>query len=261
MVAQAGVRGGASGGGAAIVSGGASGIGAAVCRRLGESRHFRAVGVIDLDGAAAERVADELRRGGAEAAAEEADVTDAEAVQGAVDSLSSELGGLDAVAAAAGNLAGAPLEEMTPAVWSSVIETHLTGSFTLVKAAVPALRRSPAPSVVLFSSIAARGIPGKSNYGAAKAGIIGLTRSLAQELGPDGIRVNAVAPGFIDTPMTRSHAERSGIPWEDFAGRAAAFSALGRIGAPEEAAAAVNFLAGPAASYITGQTLFVTGGP
>lgn len=256
------MKGGASGGGgAAIVSGGASGIGAAVCRRLGESKAFRAVGVIDLDGAAAGRVAAELRRSGAAAAAAEADVTDLEAVQRAVDALSSELGGPDAVVAAAGNLAGAPLEEMTPAVWSSVIETHLTGSYTLVKAALPALRRSPAGSVVLISSIASRGIPGKANYGAAKAGIIGLARSLAMELGPDGIRVNAVAPGFIDTPMTRSHAERNRIPWEEFAGRSADASALGRIGAPEEVASAVNFLSGPAAGYITGQVLFVTGGP
>lgn len=255
------MRAAASGGGAAVVSGGASGIGAAICRRLGESKAFRAVGVIDLDGAAAGRTAAELRRAGAAAASAEADVTDSAAVQEAVDSLASEFGGLDAVAAAAGNLAGAPVEEMTPAVWSSVIETHLTGSYALVKAAVPALRKSPAGSVVLISSIASRGIPGKANYGAAKAGVIGLARSLAMELGPDGIRVNAVAPGFIDTPMTRNYAERSRIPWEEFAGRSAAASALGRIGAPEEVAAAVNFLAGPAAGYITGQVLFVTGGP
>ena len=249
------------GGGVAIVSGGASGIGAAICRRLGEAEAFRAVGVIDLDEKGAGRAAAELERKGVAAQVGIVDVTDVEAVQDTVDSMVSVLGGLDAAVAAAGNLAGAPLADMTPAVWSSVIETHLTGSFALVKAALPALRRSPAPSVVLISSVAARGIAGNANYGAAKAGVMGLTRSLAKELGPEGIRVNAVAPGFIDTPLTRRHAEQNGLRWEDFAGAAADESALGRIGAPEEVAEAVNFLAGPAGSYVTGQILFVTGGP
>ena len=142
-----------------------------------------------------------------------------------------------------------------------MLEVHLTGSFALVKAALPALRRSPGPSVVLTSSIAARGIAGNANYGAAKAGISGLTRSLAIELGSEGIRVNAIAPGFIDTRMTRGHAERKGIPWDEFAGAAAAESALGRIGQLEEVASVVDFLVSPASSYVTGQVLYVTGAP
>ena len=158
-------------------------------------------------------------------------------------------------------MAGAHAGEMSVASWSSVLDVHLTGSFALVQAALPGLRRSPSPSVVLTSSIAARGITGNANYGAAKAGIIGLTRSLAIELGPEGIRVNAVAPGFIETRMTRSHAAREGLRWEDFAGAAAAESALGRIGQPEEVASVVDFLLSPASSYITGQVLYVTGGP
>ena len=112
-----------------------------------------------------------------------------------------------------------------------------------------------------MSSIAARGIAGHVNYGAAKAGIAGLTRSLAAELGPEGIRVNAVAPGFIDTRMTRDHAVRDAISWEEFAGAAAAESALGRIGRPEEVASVVDFLVSGASSYMTGQVLYVTGGP
>ena len=241
------------------MSGGGRGIGAAVCRTLG--RTFRGIGVIDRDRAPAVEVAAELDRMGVSAEVGIVDVTDVEAVRDTVDSLVSVLGGLDAVVAAAGHIEGTRLADMSVASWSSVLEAHLTGSFALVKASLPGLRESPAASVVLTSSIAARGIAGNANYGAAKAGIIGLTRSLALELGPEGIRVNAVAPGFIDTRMTRTHAEQHGLRWEDFAGAAAAESALGRIGRPEEVASVVDFLVGPASSYITGQVLYVTGGP
>ena len=243
----------------AIVSGGGRGIGAAVCRKLGE--RFRAIGVIDRDRAPAEKIAAELARSGVTAAVGVVDVTEVEAVKETVDGLVSALGGLDAVVAAAGHIEGDPIADMSVESWSSVLEAHLTGSFSLVRAALPALRRSPNPCVVFTSSIAARGIAGNANYGAAKAGIIGLTRSLALELGPEGIRVNAVAPGFIDTRMTRSHAAQKNIRWDDFAGAAAAESALGRIGRPEEVASVVDFLAGSASSYVTGQVLYVTGAP
>ena len=245
--------------GAAIVSGGARGIGAAVCRKLAE--RYSAIGVIDRDAEPAAEVAGELERSGVVAEVGIVDVADVAAVQSTVDSLVAKLGGIDAVVAAAGNLEGGRLAEMSEEMWSSVFDVHLTGSYALVKASLPALRRSPAPAVVLTSSVAARGIPGLSNYGAAKAGIIGLTRSLALELGRAGIRVNAVAPGFIETRMTREHARRLGLRWEDFAGAAAAASALGRIGQPAEVASVVDFLVSPAAGYITGQVLYVTGGP
>ena len=244
---------------AAIVSGGGRGIGAAVCRKLGET--FDAIGVIDRDRTPAERVAIDLEHTGVAAVTGIVDVTDVEAVNDTVGGLVSALGGLDAVVAAAGHIEGTRLAEMSLASWSSILDAHLTGSFALVKASLPALRRSPMPSVVLTSSIAARGIAGNANYGAAKAGIIGLTRSLALELGPEGIRVNAIAPGFIDTRMTRSHAEQHGLRWEDFAGAAAAESALGRIGQPEEVASVVDFLVGPASSYMTGQVVYITGAP
>ena len=243
----------------AIVSGGGRGIGAATCRKLAES--FGGIGVIDRDRGPAEQVAEELGRTGAVAEVGVVDVTDAEAVATTVDRLAARLGGLDAVVAAAGNMDGGELGELTPAAWSSVLDVHLTGSFTVVRAALPALRRSPSPSVVLTSSVAARGIAGHANYGAAKAGIIGLMRSLALELGPEGIRVNAVAPGFIDTRMTREHAALEYLTWEEFAGAAAAKSALRRIGRPEEVASVVDFLVSDASSYMTGQVLYVTGGP
>lgn len=243
----------------AIVSGGGRGIGAAVCRRL--ATRFRAVGVIDRDEGPAELVAEELRATGVASEVGIVDVTDVTAVEEVVGSLVAALGGLDTVVAAAGNMIGADVEEMSVESWSSVLHVHLTGSFALVKPCLPALRESTAPSVVLVSSIAARGIAGHANYGAAKAGIMGLTRSLSLELGPEGIRVNAVAPGFIDTRMTRDGATTRGLTWEQFAGRAAAASALGRIGRPDEIASVVDFLASPDSSYMTGQVLYVTGGP
>ena len=242
----------------AIVTGAGRGIGAATCLRLAAS--FQGIGVMDIDREPAEKVAGELHRMGVAAEVGVVDVTDVEAVAEVVDRLVSRLGSLDTVVAAAGNMDGADLDRLSPEAWSSVLDVHLTGSFAVVRAALPALRRSPTPTIVLTSSIAARGIAGHANYGAAKAGIAGLTRSLAVELGPEGIRVNAVAPGFIDTRMTRSHAVHQGISWEEFAGAAAAEAALGRIGRPEEVASVVDFLAGDASSYMTGQVLYVTGG-
>ncbi len=244
--------------GIAIVSGGGRGIGAATCLRLAE--RLDAIGVIDRDRGPAERVAADLRAAGRISEARVVDVTDVEAVGEAVNSLVTAIGGLDTVVAAAGNMVGGSVEEMSLAAWSSVLDVHLTGSFALVRAALPALRRSSDPSVVLVSSIAARGIAGHANYGAAKAGIMGLTRSLARELGPEGIRVNAVAPGFIDTRMTRDGAIDRGLGWAEFAGRAAAASALGRIGQPEEVASVIDFLAGPDSSYMTGQVVYAAGG-
>ena len=243
----------------AIVSGGGRGIGAAVCRRL--AARFCAVGVIDRDEEPAELVAEELRAAGTASEVGIVDVTDVAAVEEVVGRLVVALGGLDTVVTAAGNMIGADVEEMSLESWSSVLDVHLTGSFSLVRACLPPLRQSTAPSVVLVSSIAARGIAGHANYGAAKAGIIGLTRSLSLELGPEGIRVNAVAPGFIDTRMTRDGATTRGLTWEQFAGRAAALSALGRIGRPDEIASVVDFLASADSSYMTGQVLYVTGGP
>lgn len=115
--------------------------------------------------------------------------------------------------------------------------------------------------IVLISSIAARGIAEHASYGTAKAGVIGLARALAVELGPAGIIVNAVAPGFIDTAMTRAGAAHRDVGWGTFADRAAARTALRRIGTPDDVAAVVSFLAGPDSAYVTGQVIQVSGSP
>ena len=243
----------------AVVSGAGRGIGSAVCRRLAAS--CRAIAVLDLDLEPTEEVAAELASLGVDAQTHAVDVTDAESVAQAIGQVRDAFGRIDIVVPAAGNMLGAPIEQMTPAQWSSVITTHLTGAYTLVRASAGALRSADDGRIVLVSSIAARGIANHANYGAAKAGTEGLTRSLAWELGPDGVNVNAVAPGFIDTRLTRDAAKRKGIDWADAVKAGSALAALGRIGTPEDVAAAVSFLVGPDSRFITGQVLTVSGAP
>ncbi len=243
----------------AIVTGGGSGIGAAICRRLAASG--TAVAVLDRDGGPAAEVAKDIEASGVAALACTVDVGDVEGVREAVEEAAETLGSIDIVVAAAGNMVPSAIADMSEGQWSSVIDTHLKGAFAVVSAAVPWLRLSEWPSVVLISSVAARGIAGNATYGAAKAGIAGLARSLAWELGSDGIRVNAVAPGFIDTQMTRRGALQQGISWEEFAARGVESTALGRIGTPADIAAAVDFFAGQDSGYVTGQVLYVSGAP
>lgn len=243
----------------AVVSGAGRGIGAAICRRLAET--CRAIALFDLDLEPAEELAAELGSLGVDAHARAVDVADVEAVDAAVDQVRNMFGSIDIVVPAAGNMVGAPIEKMSPDAWSSVIATHLTGAYALIRACASSLRASEDGRIVLVSSIAARGIANHANYGAAKAGIDGLTRSLAWELGSDGIHVNAVAPGFIDTRLTRDAASRKGIEWADAVKTGSELAALGCIGTPEDVAAAVSFLVGPDSRFITGQVLMVSGAP
>ncbi|WP_214105851.1 SDR family NAD(P)-dependent oxidoreductase [Acrocarpospora catenulata] len=239
----------------AVVTGGGRGIGAAVCRRLAEEG--AAVAVLDLDAKPAEQVAGTLPEAGAYAA----DVGDPAQVEDVVRRVLARHGRIDILVPCAGVMRGAPVTEMTDRAWTEVLTSHLTGSFTAVRAVTPAMIAQRHGRIVLISSIAARGIADHVNYGTAKAGIAGMTRSLALELGPRGITVNAVAPGFIATRMTREGAERRGRTWEEHAERAAEGTALRRIGTPEDVAAVVAFLASADAGYVTGQVIHVSGDP
>jgi 3-oxoacyl-[acyl-carrier protein] reductase len=175
-------------------------------------------------------------------------------VRRAVDDLVRRLGRLDILVLAAGICRDAVLWKMSDEQWDRVLAVDLSGAAHLLRAAAPLLRKQRFGRVVLVSSInARRGKFGQTNYAAAKAGLLGLARSAAKELASRGVTVNVVEPGFIDTPMT------AGLP-ESLRRRAIAETPLGRIGRPEDVAAAVAFFAGPGAGHITGQALAVDGG-
>src|SRR3954447_24249092 len=172
-----------------------------------------------------------------------------------VEEAVAQLGGLDVVIANAGIVDTIHrAERFSPEEWNKDIETNLSGAFSVAQAAFPALTESEAAAIVFVSSVAAElGAPGQSAYAAAKAGLVGLARTLAAEWGPRGIRVNVVMPGFIGTPKVRAlppallDSVTAGIP-------------LGRIGEPEDIARTIAFLAGPGAAYVNGQVLRVDGG-
>ncbi len=192
--------------------------------------------------------------GGAVSLVEVADVANRPAVEAAVHRILEERGGLDWVVCAAGVIRDRVSWKMADADWDEVIAVNLTGAFNTARAAAPALRRSRGGRLVFIGSInGLRGSFGQVNYAAAKAGLVGLARSLALELARDGVTVNVVAPGFIDTAMTR------GLP-EAVRARALGRTPLGRAGRAEEVAAAVRFLCTEAAGFITGVVLPVDGG-
>jgi NAD(P)-dependent dehydrogenase (short-subunit alcohol dehydrogenase family) len=191
---------------------------------------------------------------GAAAAALPGDVRDAAALDDAVQRITRERGGLDWVVCSAGIVRDRVSWKMLDAEWDDVLEVNLTGAFKTVRAALPALRKSARGRVVFVSSInGLRGNFGQANYAAAKAGLVGLARSLALELARDGVTVNVVAPGMIDTPMTR------GLP-QAIRERALLRTPLGRTGTAEEVAALVRFLCSDAASFITGAVVPIDGG-
>ncbi len=271
---------------AAIVTGAARGIGAATARLFG--REGAKVVVNDLDADAARAVADEVSAAGGEAIAIGGSVMDAGVPESLVRASVDGFGSVDVIVNNAGFLFDGVLHKMTDRQWESVVDCHMTAPFRMVRAAAPYMRelakeevgRLGAPrdrSIVNISSTSGlHGNAGQANYAAAKAGITGLTKTIAREWGPLGVRANAVAFGMIDTRMTSAFEEEQtvevdgsavpqGLPphvaraWQtkEMLG---AIVPLARKGTPEEAAAGILFLASPLASFITGHTLEVTGG-
>ncbi|WNM38482.1 3-oxoacyl-ACP reductase FabG [Micromonospora halotolerans] len=243
----------------AVVTGAARGIGAGVARRL--ARDGIAVAVVDLDEAAAEPVADEIRTAGGRALAVGADVADEEAVRAAVDRIAGELGEPTILVNNAGITRDNLLFKMTTDDWDAVVNVHLRGSFLMTRAVQAHMTGAGWGRIVNLSSTSALGNRGQANYAAAKAGLQGFTKTLALELGKFGVTANAIAPGFIETEMTAATAARLGVPFEEFKQAAAAQIPVARTGTPEDIAHAVSFFVSEAAGFVSGQVLYVAGGP
>ncbi len=243
----------------AIVTGAGRGIGAATARILA-ARGDR-VAVWDLDMGPAEETAAEIRAAGGEAIALACDVSRRDAVEAAVAQTVQALGGLGVLVACAGLTRDNLIHKMSEEDFDIVVATHLKGSFLVAQAAQRHMVPQRYGKIVLTSSTSALGNRGQANYAAVKAGIQGLTRTLAIELGPFGINVNAVAPGFIETRMTRQTAERVGVDFEQMKAQAAAEIPLRRVGQPEEVGRVAAFLCSDDASFVSGQVIYVAGGP
>jgi 3-oxoacyl-[acyl-carrier protein] reductase len=240
----------------AVVTGGGQGIGAATVVRL--SADGARVASLDLD---EQRAAAPLDGLPTESLPVGCDVTDRAQVDAAVERVLDRFGRLDILVSNAGVTRDNLLFKMTDEDWQTVVATHLSGGFYCARAAQAAMVRERHGRIIFLSSRSALGNRGQANYSAAKAGLQGLARTLAIELGPFGITVNAVAPGFIETPMTRALVERTGSSWEDLTRAAAERAAVKRTGRPDDIAAAISYLASDEAGFVTGQTLYVTGSP
>ncbi len=243
----------------AIVTGGGRGIGAATARIL--AARGDQVAVTDLDLGPAEETAQAIRQAGGAAIGIACDVSRREDVEAAVERTVGEFGQLDVLVACAGLTRDNLIHKMSEEDWDIVVATHLKGSFLMAQAAQRHMVTRRYGKIVLTSSTSALGNRGQANYAAVKAGIQGLTRTLAIELGPLGINVNAVAPGFIETRMTRATAERIGIDYETMKQGAAKEIPLRRVGQPEDVGHVVAFLCSDEASFVSGQIIYVAGGP
>ena len=237
----------------ALVTGGAKGIGAATARRL--ASEGATVVVADFDEAAAQETAREI--GGV---AVRCDVTRREEVEAAVEA-AAQHGSLDVLVTCAGIIRDNLLFKMTDDDWDAVIDTHLKGTFYAVRAAQKHMVEQNSGKIVLISSTSALGNRGQTNYSTAKAGLQGMCKTLAIELGPFNVNVNCVAPGFIETAMTQQTAERIGVPFEEFMEAAAKAVPLRRVGRPEDVAGLIAYLCSEDAGYVSGQVVYVRGGP
>jgi 3-oxoacyl-[acyl-carrier protein] reductase len=216
---------------------------------------------LDLEESACIAVRDEIINSGGRAIAVGVDVADEVAVERAVSRVATEIGGPSVLVNNAGITRDNLLFRMTTSDWDSVINVHLRGSFLMSRASQKYMTESGWGRIVNLSSTSALGNRGQANYSAAKAGLQGFTKTLAIELGKYGVTVNAIAPGFIETDMTADTAKRMGIDFEDFKKGAAKQIPVGRVGQPEDIAAMVSFFAGDDSSFVSGQVIYVAGGP
>jgi len=243
----------------AIVTGAARGIGAATALQLAKDGF--AVAVLDLDEAAAKATVDAIEAAGGRGLAVGADVSDADQVQAAVDRIAAELGGPTVLVNNAGVLRDNMLFKMSDSDWDTVMNVHLRGAFLMTRAAQKYMIEATWGRIVNLSSTSALGNRGQANYSTAKAGLQGFTKTLAIELGKFGVTANAIAPGFIQTEMTKATAERLGVSFEDFIAFNAKEIPVGRVGQPEDIAHLVSFFVSEGAGFVSGQVVYAAGGP
>ncbi|MFF6777418.1 3-oxoacyl-ACP reductase FabG [Streptomyces sp. NPDC012637] len=243
----------------AVVTGAARGIGAATAIRL--AAEGRAVAVLDLDEAACKDTVEKITAAGGTALAVGCDVSDGAQVEAAVARVAAELGAPTILVNNAGVLRDNLLFKMTESDWDIVMNVHLKGAFLMAKACQKHMVDAGFGRIVSLSSSSALGNRGQANYSAVKAGLQGLTKTLAKELGKFGITANAVAPGFIVTEMTAQTAERVGMGFDEFQAAAASMIPVQRVGRPEDVANAIAFFTGDDAGFVSGQVMYVAGGP
>ena len=243
----------------ALVTGGANGIGAATSELF--AREGASVVVVDLEQERANQVAQQISGGGGKAIGVACDVTQRDQVDAAVKRATDEFGRLDILVCCAGITRDNLVFKMTDDDWFAVMNTHLAGSFFFARAAQAVMTQQNYGKIVFLSSTSALGNRGQTNYSTAKAGLQGMARTLALELGRFNINVNAVAPGFVETRMTEATAQRMGVSFEDFKKAAAETIAVRRVGQPVDIANVIAFLCSDDSGFVSGQTIYASGGP
>ncbi|MFD6398110.1 SDR family oxidoreductase [Nocardia sp. NPDC060249] len=243
----------------AIVTGAARGIGAAIAIRL--AADGMAVAVLDLDESGCQTTVDAIETAGGTALAVGADVADEASVAAAVEHVRAELGAPTVLVNNAGIIRDNMLFKMTTDDWDAVLNVHLRGAFLMTRAVQQHMVEASFGRVVNLSSTSALGNRGQANYAAAKAGMQGFTKTLAFELGKFGVTANAIAPGFIETEMTAATAARIGMDFEEFKRVSAAQIPVNRTGTPQDIAHTASFLASAGAGFVSGQVIYVAGGP
>jgi 3-oxoacyl-[acyl-carrier protein] reductase len=243
----------------AFITGGSRGIGKGIVELF--AKEGAKVAFIDLNEEALSETTSELKEKGYEVYSKLANVTDAEQVENAMKEVYEAFGSVDILVNNAGVIRDNLLFKMTDSDWQTVMDVHLKGSFNAARAAQKYMVENKYGRIINISSTSALGNRGQSNYAAAKAGLQGFTKTLAIELGRYGITANSVAPGFIETEMTKETAARIGIPFEQLIAASVANIPVGRSGKPADIANAVAFFADEKSSFVNGQVIYVAGGP
>ncbi len=243
----------------AIVTGAGRGIGAAIAKRL--AKDGMAVGVVDLTADNCTDTVAAIERDGGTALAVGADVADAEQVAAAVNKVADTLGAPTVLVNNAGILRDNLIFKMSEDDWDMVMNVHLRGASLMTREVQKHQTQENWGRIVNLSSTSALGNRGQVNYSAAKAGMQGFTKTLAIELGKFGVTANAIAPGFIETDMTAATAARVGVDFQQFKDGAAAAIPVRRVGQPEDIAALASFLVSEEAGFVSGQVIYVAGGP